>query len=475
MPDADPTLAGVITDCTNFIPYEGGMEASPSGSIPNAIPALASDCRGAAVITKLDGTRRILAGVATNIYEISAGSWSSVGSGYTTGADDRWCFTQFGDSTIAANMANTIQRSTGAGFSAIATAPKAKIVFSVGAFVMALSTNDGTYGDNPNRWWCSAAYDDTSWTPSVSTLATTGLLVSSPGKITAGGKLGEYAVAYKEQAVYIGQFVGAPAVWDWQQVPGTAGCVGQEAWADIGGAHFFVGQDNFWIFDGSRPTPIGQGQVRQWFYDNSDPASRFRTKVVFDRQQNRVFILYPSNGSSVCNQALVYHLLTKQWGRVNVTVEALLNYVSPGATIDTMASGGATIDSLTSYSFDSQYWLSGGASLSYFDTSHQLMAFAGTAGVSGFTTGDAGDDDMYTLLTKIRLRFAPGYKPSSAVVTTYTKPEVGASLSVASTASMSDGKFDVIDSARWHRASFTFNGTCRVIGIDATLVPEGNS
>ena len=451
------------------------MEAAPTGAIPDGILPLVSECKGAAVVAKLDGSRRIFAGISGNIYELVAGSWTSVGSGYSTGTEDRWNFAQFGDSTLAANRADTIQRSTGAGFSAIATAPKAKVIFSVGAFVMALNTSDGTYGDSPNRWWCSASYDDTSWTPSVSTLATTGLLVSAPGRITAGGRLGDYAVAYKERALYIGQFVGAPVVWDWQQIPGTAGCVGLEAWADIGGAHFFVGPDNFWIFDGSRPVPVGQGQVRQWFYDNSSPSLRFKTKVVFDRQQNRVFIFFPSNGSAVCDQALVYHLLTKQWGRVAVTIEAPLSYVSQGLTIDTMTAVAATIDALTSYSFDSQYWLSGGSALSYFNQSHQLLAFTGTAGASGFTTGDAGDDDIYTLLTKIRLRFAPSFKPTTATVNTYTKTEVGGSLSVASTASINDGKFDVLDSSRWHRASFNFTGPCKVLGIDATLIPEGNT
>ena len=228
-PDADPTIPGVVTGCTNFIPYETGMQGAPTGSTPSGVPALASACLGAAVVTKLDDSRRVFAGAATKLYELSAGAWADRSSAaYTSGSDTRWSFTQFGNATLAANLADVIQRSNGAGsFAAIGYALKAKIIFSVGAFVMALNTSDATYGVSQDRWWCCASFDDSSWTPSVSTLATTGQLVSAPGQITAGGRLGEYAIVYKDKAIYVGQFVGAPGVWDFTQVSGgDAGCVG---------------------------------------------------------------------------------------------------------------------------------------------------------------------------------------------------------------------------------------------------------
>jgi len=478
LPDRDPTVPGVITSCTNFIPYEAGMRGAPTGATPSGVPVLAATCLGSAVVTKLDDTRRVFAGTTTKLYELAGGAWSDVsGAVYTGGVDTRWCFAQFGNATLAANKADYIQRSNVSGaFSTVATAPKAKIIFSVGVFVMALNTVDGTYGDTSDRWWCCASSDDTSWTPSVSTLATTGRLVSVPGQITAGGRLGDYAVAYKEKAIYVGQFVGAPAVWDWLLVPGgEAGCVGQEAWCDIGGAHFIVGMDNIWLFDGSRPVPIGTDTVRQWFFDNSDPGNRFRTKCVFDRQNNTVWTYFPSVGSTTCDQALVYHVLTKQWGVAAVSVEAAMNYISAGVSIDSLSSISSTIDGLTSYSFDSQYWLTGGRAMSVFNTSHQLQTMTGPTTSSGFTTGDVGDDEATSLLSKVRLRFAPGYKPGSAVMNGYTKMGEGDSLTLASNATMNDSKFDVLQSARWHRASFTFSGDVRVLAYGAVLTPQGNA
>jgi hypothetical protein len=473
-PDLDPTTAGVLIGVTNAIPYESGMKGAPTGATPSSTPALVSDCRGAAVVTKLDDTRRIFAGTATKLYELVTGSWVDVSSGSYSGSfDTRWVFSQFGNATIASNQADTIQRSTGVGFTAIAGAPKAKIVFSVGTQIMALNTNDGTVKND--GWHCCATYDETSWTPSIATLCASGRVVSTAGSFTAGGRLGDFAVAYKDRAIYLGQFVGAPTVWDWSQVAGgDAGCVGQDAWCDIGGTHFIVGIDNFYLFDGSRPVAIGDDSVRQWFYQNSNPALRYKTQCVYDRQNNHVWVFYCHVSGSILNRALVYHMRSKMWGRVEMTVEALVNYVSAGVTINELPSYSATIDGLSSYSFDSQFWLSGGRSLAVFNESNQLQSLTAPCGASSITTGYIGDDDANSLLTQVRLRFAPGYKPLTANVETYSKMELGNSESLASSGIMSDGKFDVLDSARWHNASFSFAGDWRLLDISVKIQPDGD-
>ncbi len=253
-PDMESPTEGVLVDCEQFIPYLTGMEAAPTPSTPASVPALAAECRGAAVVTKLDGTRRILAGTTTKLYELSAGTWTDVSSAtYTGGADSRWSFAQFGDTTVASNKADIMQSSSSGAFAAIASAPKAEIVYAVGSQVMALNVNDGA--EKMDGWHCCAIFDSSDWVESVSTQSASGRLVSTPGAITAGLALGEYATAYKAGSVYLGQYVGSPAVWDWIRVPGdNAGCVGKEALCDIDGAHFFVGRENFWTYGSGSST-----------------------------------------------------------------------------------------------------------------------------------------------------------------------------------------------------------------------------
>jgi hypothetical protein len=471
-PDAEQTTPGLLADCTNLIPTLTGMKGGPSAVTPASTPALADPCTGAAVVSLLNNTRRIIAGTRFAIYELLAGSWSDVsrGSAYTGGSESRWSIAQFGDATIMANRADAMQRSSSGAFADIATAPKAEVVFSVSSFVMALNVNDGA--DKPDGWHCCAAFDDTDWTPSVTTQSASGRLVATSGPITAGARLGEYAVAYKNRSIYLGQYVGAPVVWDWLQVPGgNAGCVGKDALCDVNGVHFFVGEDNFWLFDGTRPQPIGDGAVRFWFLENSNPIYRYKTIASFDRQNNVVWVYYASVGSDTVDSALVYHVLVKKWGRANMPIQAALEYISPGATIDGLTSYSATIDGLPDVGFDSQYWIAGGRAHSVFDSSNQLQSMTGASSSSMMETGDAGDDDAVIMMTQVRVRYAK--KPTSATVLTLNKMNSGEDYASGPSGAMNDGKFDALKSARWHKARITFTGPVTATHIDAKYQPVG--
>ena len=135
-PDLDTTTPGVLTDCTQLIPTERGMAAAPSAVGVSGLGALAAECRGAAVLTNTSGTRRTFAGTQTKIYELASGTWSDVSGGtYTGSSENRWCFAQFGNAAIATNDTENIQASTAGTFSAIATAPKARLLVAAKDFV----------------------------------------------------------------------------------------------------------------------------------------------------------------------------------------------------------------------------------------------------------------------------------------------------------------------------------------------------
>lgn len=472
-PDIDATVPGVLVDCENLIPYKSGMEAAPSQNTPTDVPAIGAACTGAASLSKLDGTTRVFAGTGTQLLELVSGVWEDRSSATYTGGTSRWSFAQFGDSTIATNRVDAMQVSTSTTFAAVGgSSPKAEIVFSVSSFVMALNVNDGS--EKTNGWHCCASFDATDWVESVTTQSASGTLVATPGPITAGMRLGEYAVAYKERSMYLGQYVGAPSVWDWILVPGgNAGCVGKEAVCDVREAHFFVGTDNFWLFDGTAPKPIGDDQIRQWFFDNADPDNLHKTICTFEHQQNRVWIFFPSSGSSTLDSAIVYHLKHGKWGRANRSIEAALNYAATGLTYDSWDDAGATYDGLQDISYNSPYWLVSGPVLAVFNTSHQLQTMTGAPDACSFTTGDAGEDDILTLLQGVRVRFAAGSGPDTATCTAYRKMNSGDSFAVGDTVSINDGKFDVLQEARWHRAVINMTGRVRVTAIRPKLDRAG--
>lgn len=470
-PDAEPTTPGAMLDMSNIVPYEAGMKAAPSaGSVGMA--ALAGDCRGSAVIRQLSGGSRFFAGTAAKLCEGGSTTWTDQGTGYTLGSDDRWSIIGYGDAVLASSPSTNIQRSTATTFSTIAGAPKAKIIVSSKGFVVAFATNEATYGDSPDRWWCSELYNETGWTPSVSTQCTTGRLIAASGPITAAVRFGDDIVAYKQRAVFLGTYVGAPEVWRFTQVGFDVGCVGPEAAADTSIGHIFVGSDNIYHFDGTRPVPIASGTVRQWWLDNSSSEFRYRTKLLWDRDNSLLWIFFPSSTSTgTCDDCIVFHVSTKQWGRVNISIEAVVNYVSPAVSYDGGSVLVTTYDAGPAISFDSPFWLSQKSNPAIFDTSHVLKSLTSSPGSWWFESGDYGDEVQTTYCTDLRMRFAQ--KPSTITCTAKTKPTSGDALTTISATSFDGSKFPTRQTDRFHRFRIDGSGAAKFSAIQPTLVEAG--
>ena len=468
-PDRDPTLPGVITDCAQLVPTERGMKSAPSAVGVANLGALADECRGAAVLQNTIGSRRTFAGTQTDLYELASGTWADVsGATYTGSSENRWSFAQFGNVALATNDSDQLQYSTATTFAAVPNSPKARILVSVPNFVIALNTQDGAssavYGDSSDRWWCCAFQNPLDWAPDTDTQCATGRLIGGGGEITAGAQFGSGLVVYKAREMFLGVYAGPPTVFDFQRIPGDQGCVGPEAVIDIGGAHAFVGEDNIWIYDGSRAIPIG-ADIRQWFYDDLSPVYRYRTIVNFDRNNGRIWIFYPSTLSTGNpDAALVYHLGAQKWGRANRTVEAALSYVTEGLTWDTLSSVASTWDALPDQPWDSQAWQAAGRVLAVFDTSHNLKTLTGSGENSGFTTNDFGSEDQVSFIDRVRLKFFT--EPTIATITGQTKTGSGVTGVASSSGTMTNSKFDVRQSGKWHRFSFLFTGNTEVAGID---------
>jgi len=482
-PDADPTTPGVMTNCAAIIPTLRGFKAAPS-AVTQVTSALAAACKGAAVCRKLDDSSRLFAGSATKLYENSGSSWTdrtrASGGDYALPTDGRWRFAQYGDVSLAVNKADILQATTtGAFANAAANAPKASIVEVVGQFVFLLDVNDqaaiGPYGDNQHRWWCSKKGDYTVWTPTIASECTTGVLTSTPGKIRAGKRFGDHLVAYKHRSMYLGVYVGAPAVWDFRLVPGEAGAVCHEAVVNVGTTsnprHVFMGFDDFYSFDGSRPVSIAENWVKQTVFNELNKQYAESSMALRDPINNLVYFFYPVGGSTTPDKCVVYNERTGKWGRDDRTVEAVVEYISAGVTYDDLGTLYSTYADLPNVSYDGSFWTSGFPTPAVFNTSHYLQTLNGTPGSSSITTGDIGDDDVETLVRRVKPRYLTA--PSTASMVNYYRQNLGDSLTTDATTSQASSRFDVLREARWHRFRFDFTGSMEMTLLDYDLVPSG--
>jgi hypothetical protein len=472
-PDIPKDTPGVIIDCTQLISNEHAMAAAPATAAPTGLVAVTAAVRGAATVTSTTGTRYTYAGTQTDLYQENGTTWTDVGASSLSGSsENRWSFAQFGNATLASNNTQKIQAATGGNFTEIATAPVAEFIVGAKDFVLAFNTNEGTFGDQPDRWWSSSFQDHSLWTPDAAVQCVSGRLIGAGGALTAAAMLGQTCIAYKLRQMFQGQYVGPPVVWQWDSIIGEQGCVGPEAVTDIGGAHVFVGEDNIWIYDGTRAVPIA-GDIRQWFYTELSSTWQGRTIVAWERKNNRIWIFYP-NASSTGNPnaAVVYHLKTKRWGRANRTIEAALaNYKSAGVTWDTLSGVSATWDGLPDIPWDSSFWQAGSLSFSIFDTSHKLQSLIGSGEDCTLTTGDVGDDIGVSSVNQVVLRFDTA--PVSGTISGQIRDELGGSQSTGGSGTYSNEKFDIRQTARWHRFAISMTGDVEVAGMDVRAVKAG--
>jgi hypothetical protein len=286
--------------------------------------------------------------------------------------------------------------------------------------------------------------------------------------------LGDGIVAYKDRSIYVGSYVGAPETWTFQEIPGEVGCMAQGGVVDIGAAHVFVGYDNFYIFDGSRPTPIGN-LLKDWFFSDLYTDYAYRIRSVHDRQNSNVYFYYPSrSGGGALDKSIVFNYRVNKWGVDDRVIQETVDYVSAGLTFDsTFATTEtfATVDPTIAY--DSPLLVAGQPAPALIKADGKTYVLTGTGDTWSITTNDFGDDNAVSLLRRVKPRFLT--QPTSSQMVNYYRMVEGGSLIIGVTTAWNSttGAFDLLRSARWHRLIMSGVGGGEFGAFDVQLMVAG--
>ena len=503
-PDLDPTTPGVITACEQLIPTLIGMRGAASPVPAQGLPPVPDDVTGAATVVLLNGTSRAFAGTPTKLYEATSNAWIDVTrQGTTTGVNvaspldavmhrmgptpdpaaaidytgtpsNIWRFAQLGNATLAVNGADVLQQSiTSGSFEDIPGAPVAALLDVTQGFVFVASTNDPTYGERPDAWWCSALYDQMDWTPNIATQCATGRLIDTPGANTACRALGSNVVIYKDRSFYFGTYQGPPIVWAFNVVSNEIGAPTQEAVISIGTAHVFLGNDNFYVFDGTRPQPIGD-PVKEWFFADRNPAMDYVMRSMHDQRSSLVYWFYVSMRSPdgvTIDAGIVYNYRANKFGHVAYQLEATFDHIVGQMTWDDLGTFYDTWDDLPAVAYNSPFWVSASRVPSIITPARVVATLTGPSTASILQTGEIGDDEAYSDLQYVRIRCKTD--PASASMSGLHRNSLGSSEYTTSQTTIHDGQCDVDVSARWHRVAFAFAGDVEILGYTPTLIPDG--
>jgi len=121
--------------------------------------------------------------------------------------------------------------------------------------------------------------------------------------------------------------------------------------------------------------------------------------------------------------------------------------------------------------YDSPLWNNSRPVPAVIDTAHTLKVLTGVCTSSSLTSGEYGDEQAFSLLSRVKPRFKSA--PTTCTMTNYYSDTSGTAFTTDQTVTMTNGNCDVLRSARWHKARFDYTGDFEIIGVDIQANQDG--
>jgi hypothetical protein len=459
----------VVPATTSYRPL-AGLSTYSSG--------LAGRCQGAFATRDSGGNVHNFAGDASKLYALTGQSWSDVsraiGGPYSTPTDGMWSFGQFGNLIIAMNGVDAPQKwvlGSSTAFQALAGGPpNARCIAVVRDFLVM-----GRVSGFANRVQWSAIDDGEDWTPSAATQADSQDLPDGGWVQAIVG--GEYGTVFQERSIKRMTYVGAPVIFQFDEVAHNRGVLAEGSVASFESTTFFLDTDGFYaLTNGGQVTPIGDQKVDKTFWRKVNQSFLHRISAAIDPISKLYVLAYPTQESvdGTPNRLLIYNWTSGRWSEAEVDVELIYRSLSGASeTLDSLDDVSASLDAL-GFSLDSRVWTGGLILLSAFDPLHRLALFTGASLPATVETGEAQlFPGRRALVTSVR-PIVDGSTPTVRLgVRNRTVDPVQWGADAASNAF---GECPVRSSGRYHRARLALpagGGWEHLQGLEFTARPEG--
>ena len=168
----------------------------------------------------------------------------------------------------------------------------------------------GTSEYNPLlvRWSDQENFNN--WTPSIS--STSGEVILAGGTEIRGAIRSRNAIfVWTDSSMYTQQFVGPPFVFNFRQVGTNCGLIAPHAAIDVDGIAYWMGENNFYAFDGRvRNLPC---TVRRYLYDSFNEVNKDKVFAGINSEFNEIIWLYPDQNSIEPNSYIIFNYKENTW------------------------------------------------------------------------------------------------------------------------------------------------------------------
>jgi hypothetical protein len=124
--------------------------------------------------------------------------------------------------------------------------------------------------------------------------------------------LRDYNIIYKDDSVYLMQFVGGIKVFNFLRLGKEGGIIARNcarSFTSRGEKHFVFGKNDMFVHDGQNFEPLLRKRLRRFVYDNLDATFFDRSFVAANYAKKEMWACYPTLGNTLPNQALVWNWL----------------------------------------------------------------------------------------------------------------------------------------------------------------------
>lgn len=460
LPDQpDYMNAGVVT-AENVVPVASGY--APINEFVAYSGSATDTLLGVFAAKDDDGNIKLFAGDNARLYEFDStdsglDDITNTGGNYSLTSSERWRFVQFGDTVIASGGVGEelqkFQLGTDSNFADLSTdAPKADFIAVVRDFVWTGNIDEGS-GRKPYRVKWSGFNNTTSWTAGTDQsdfqdIPDAGNIVGMVG--------GEYCTILMERAIVRATYSGLPLVFQFDKVETARGCQVSGSICNIGHTVFYLSDDGFYAFDGSRSQPIGAEKVNRFFFKDFDFSYKDKMTSTVDPQRQLAIWSYVSNNalSTTPNRLLIYNYALNRWSIANVDADLVAPFFTSGYTLEALDNISTSVDalpaSLDSALFKGGQFLFGGA------LGKKIYAFTGDPIDATVETAESSlVKGKHTIVTRVY----PYHEGGDVTIEIGTRNLHSQAVSFSSAVAPNTNGFSPFrEQGRYHRVRFNISG-----------------
>jgi len=246
-------------------------------------------------------------------FNTSISAWVSIAStDFSGGDDDFFHFTTVTESglLIITNYIDSIRKWTGSGNNAIlgGSPPKAKFCTYLSPYLVLGYINSGA---TVNPWkiqWCDTDAPEV-WSGGTSGSA---LASNDTSVIQNIVKLNEFIAVYKKESLWLARKVETSDIFLLDPIKTGIGLGAQRAVADAEGRHYFMGQNDFYVWNGIREESIGRA-VRDNVFERINRGKIDRCFAVHVQHENEIWFFIIISGYDYPNEVWKYNYRLNFW------------------------------------------------------------------------------------------------------------------------------------------------------------------